>query len=82
MKVRDLLALLAGCDADASVFIASQPNYPVAHAVSGVAVRREFEPAPAPGEPQADGSPNDVFLIEGAWSGYGNSDAWEAARRK
>jgi hypothetical protein len=83
MKVRELMELLAKQDADAEVCMVTQPNWPMEHAVAGVAVRSELfdadvEPAT---EKYADGtSANDVVLVEGTWLRYGQRTAWEAVR--
>jgi hypothetical protein len=42
MKVRDLITILEGLDADADVFVMSQQGYAFEHAVAGVAVREDF----------------------------------------
>jgi len=82
MKVKDLLLLLASCDAEAEVVLMSQPNWPIEHALAGIAsreecrgdyVRRKYEPGTSPG---------DVVLVEGAWLRYGEGDAWGAVRRR
>jgi len=72
MKVSDLIRILQTQDPDAEVFMMNQPRYPIEHRVAGVAVRGDFSD---------DGPPEDVILVEGEWRGYGDRDAWDAARR-
>jgi hypothetical protein len=83
MKVRDLMKLLEEQDLDAEVCMVTQPNWPMEHAVAGVAIRSDMfdddlEPAT---EEYPDGtSANDVVLVEGTWLRYGRRTAWQAAR--
>ena len=81
MKVKELMELLAQCDADADVVVMEQPNYPIEHGLAGVATRgdcrKSYEQRYAP-----DTTPNDVLLVEGPWLRYGEAAAWDAARRR
>jgi len=72
MTVSELIRILQTQDPDAEVFMMNQPRYPIEHRVAGVAARKDFD---------GDGPPEDVILVEGEWRGYGDRDAWEAARR-
>ncbi len=82
MKVGELIELLRGFDADAEVVISTQPNYPMEHAVGGVAVRAHL-PDDAPRNiERVDAAPTDVILVEGRWLRYGDLAAWDAARRR
>jgi hypothetical protein len=85
MKVHELIKLLSSCDADAEVTLIEQPNYPLEHAVAGVALRGDL--CDEDGRPrrcnERDGSaPNDVLLVEGTWLRYGDHAAWRAAARR
>jgi len=96
MKVSELIELLGCFDADAEVVITTQPNYPMEHAVAGVAVRANLRDAQdldrrsqiaEGGTPDGDreafrAAPNDVILVEGSWLRYGLPGAWDAARRR
>jgi hypothetical protein len=77
MKVGELVELLRSFDADAEVVITTQPNYPMEHAVAGVAVRANLPHEPAP----PGTSSKDVILVEGRWLRYGDLAAWDTARR-
>ena len=81
MKVSELIELLCGFDADAEVVLATQPNYPMEHTVSGVARRADLRDQPGPHRETPDSAPNDVLLVEGRWLRYGDLAAWDAARR-
>ncbi|HET7499395.1 MAG TPA: hypothetical protein VFK02_00270 [Kofleriaceae bacterium] len=81
MTVSELVELLRGFDPDAEVVITTQPNYPMEHAVAGVAVRAKLPGEEALHEPE--GAPkNDVILVEGRWLRYGDLSAWDSARRR
>ena len=92
MKVHELIAILQELDADADVYIMSQPNYPFEHAVRGVSVREDFtecdddeeEEKEAAGDrwtARASELPgNDVFILEGEQLRYGSREAWRARR--
>jgi hypothetical protein len=61
MKVHELIAILQELDADADVYIMSQPNYPFEHTVRGVSVREDFtecndDEDEEPGEAEAAGT--------------------------
>jgi hypothetical protein len=90
MKVQTLIEILQECDADADVYIMGQQGYPFENAVHGVAVRADFveyddeEEVPAGDRWTAHETKlprNDVFIVEGSQTRYGNSEAWPAARR-
>ncbi len=77
--LNDLLA--SGHDPEADVKWMSQPSWPFENAIVGACTRPEFA-----GDDEYDYSDNerketDVFLVEGRQICYGNSNAWEAARR-
>jgi hypothetical protein len=67
MKVRELIAILEELEADADVYIMSQPNYPFEHAVRGVAVREDFTE-----------SEDDDDDEEGTTKERGGGDRWTA----
>ena len=81
MKVKDLMELLARCDADAEVVVMEQPNYPMEHGLAGVATRGDCR-EPHERRYASDTAPNDVILVEGAWLRYGEKAAWDAVRRR
>jgi hypothetical protein len=85
MKVSELIEILSEMNADAQVFIASQPNWPFEYSVCGVARRAEMngddaddDEAAATYEPGT--APSDVFICEGTQLRYGSKTAWEVAR--
>jgi hypothetical protein len=86
MTVGELMQILSEMDADAQVFIASQPSWPFEFAIAGVARRAEMladddgEPATETHEPGT--APSDVFIVEGTQLRYGSKAAWETARRR
>jgi hypothetical protein len=94
MKVKELIEILEGCDAEASVFVMSQQTYPFEHCLAGVAVRGDFtddgredgdEAVLAPTAdrwttPDGKLPRNDVFLLEGSQVRYGSREAWDAKR--
>ena len=80
MKVSELIELLRGFDTDAEVVIMTQPNYPMEHAVAGVAPRARLHGDPAPGSDPPAASQSDVILVEGRWLRYGDLAAWDTAR--
>lgn len=82
MKVSELIELLRGFDTDAEVVITTQPNYPMEHAVAGVALRTRLRDAQGRGDEAQAASPNDVILVEGRWLRYGDLAAWDTARRR
>jgi len=82
MKVSELIELLRGFDTDAEVVITTQPNYPMEHAVAGVALRANLHSDPAPDSDPPAASPGDVILVEGRWLRYGDLAAWDAARAR
>jgi hypothetical protein len=82
MKVSELIELLRSFDTDAEVVITTQPNYPMEHAVAGVALRTSLREAHGRGDEAQAASPNDVILVEGRWLRYGDLAAWDTARRR
>jgi hypothetical protein len=82
MKVRELIDLLGGFDAEAEVVLTTQPNYPMEHTVSGVARRADLSEQESAKRQTRDTAPNDVLLVEGRWLRYGDLSAWDAARRR
>ena len=76
MRVRELIELLRCFDTEAEVVITTQPNYPMEHAIAGVAVRAKLRDEPL------GAAPGDVILVEGPWLRYGDLAAWDAARRR
>ena len=82
MKVNELIELLRCFDTDAEVVISTQPNYPMEHAVGGVAVRANLRGDPDPRGETPEAAPNDVILVEGRWLRYGDLAAWDTARRR
>ncbi|QDF03386.1 hypothetical protein [Myxococcus xanthus] len=84
MKVKTLISILEGMDADAEVYVMMQQHLPWECALSGVAVRKDFDDDTAGNQrahTQAGTAPNDVFLVEGEQVRRGNKAAWGAARR-
>jgi hypothetical protein len=77
VKVSELIEILSYCDPDANVIIVEQPNWPLEHALAGVAVRNEFSHDTSDGR---DGG--DVVLVEGQQLRYGSRDAWSAMVRR
>jgi hypothetical protein len=55
MKVSELIKRLENCDANAEVYIMSQPNWPFEHRISGLATRADW-----PEEGEEDGAEEDV----------------------
>lgn len=87
MKVGELIEILSEMDADAQVFIASQPNWPFEYSVCGVARRAEMNGDDADDEETAatyepGTAPSDVFIVEGTQLRYGSKAAWETAQRR
>lgn len=82
MKVRELIELLRRFDTDAEVVITTQPNYPMEHAVAGVAVRANLPDDPDHRREEPAAAPNDVILVEGRWLRYGDLAAWDTARTR
>ena len=80
MKVNELIELLRSFDADAEVVLATQPNYPMEHAVAGIAIRANLHGDPPPSRDTPGAAPNDVILVEGRWLRYGDLAAWDTAR--
>jgi hypothetical protein len=95
VKVRELIALLEDMDADADVFLMEGEAWAFEVDIAGVCERRDFTECETDEDPQGavpSGRArwearetrlpaNDVFLIEGEQTRYGNKAAWEAARR-
>lgn len=82
MKVSELIELLSCFDADAEVVLSTQPNYPMEHAVAGIAARATLRDEPDVCRETVGAAPNDVILIEGRWLRYGDLAAWDATRRR
>lgn len=87
MKVKELVELLRTHNPDAEVQMVSQPNYPHAHAIAGVA----SDAAVAETEWEEDGDEEEdlprnagdvVYVLQGDWLAYGRRAAWRAARRR
>ncbi|HEX2685020.1 MAG TPA: hypothetical protein VHN14_00300 [Kofleriaceae bacterium] len=76
----ELIKLLSHCDADAEVVLTTQPNYPMEHTVSGIALRADLGDQAGQQREAAGSAPNDVLLVEGRWLRYGDLAAWDAAR--
>jgi len=86
MKVKQLMELLEDYAPDAEVLIASQPNWPFEVELAGVVARAECnEPGEdgddAPESARIDGTPTDVFLVEGRQVRYGSKTPFARARR-
>lgn len=86
MKVKELMELLAGCNAEATVTLMTQPGYPHEHSIAGLSTREECDArwceewgGTAP-RYEEDTGPGDIILLEGAWLRYGNRAAWRATR--
>lgn len=84
MKVKELIELLAACDAEAEVSMMVQPHYPHEHRVSGVALREDCcgDEGETERSRESGTAPHDVLLVEGSWIRYGNRAAWNAARTR
>jgi len=76
MKVKELMELLSEVDPDANVRLMLQPRYPFEHGIRGIAIRSDFQEVEG-----SDLSGGDVFILEGGQLGYGNSDAFDNARK-
>lgn len=80
MKVSELIELLDECDPDKEIYLATQPNYPIAYKLGGL-----YDPENA--EPWDEDSPSAesmdtsrVWLLEGTQANDPYSvprDAWE-----
>ena len=95
MKVRELIELLEQMDDDADIFLMTSSAWPIENTIAGVCERGDFTECEVPqaGEPErrfgnhrrTDAETrlpaNDVFIVEGAQTRYGNKAAWEAASR-
>jgi hypothetical protein len=83
MKVRDLVMLLQTCDPDAEVSLNVQPNWPLEHAIAGIAVREDCEKSEdGAGRDARDGKhADDILIVEGRWLRYGERGAWKQLRR-
>ncbi len=77
MKVKELIELLQEQDGDAEVRLAHQPSYPMEYSVKGIASSLDLEECVEP----ADEATQIVYVVEGAWLGYGRRDVWDAAYR-
>jgi hypothetical protein len=82
MRVRELIELLHCFDTEAEVVITTQPNYPMEHAIAGVAVRAKLRDEPGDEREPLGAAPSDVILVEGPWLRYGDLAVWDAARRR
>lgn len=82
MKVKELIKILKDCDPNAEVVLATQPGYPMEHALDGLTVREEM----LDGDERKDAEwgdgcrGNDVLLVEGHHLRYGDRDAWANPR--
>jgi hypothetical protein len=82
MKVKELIEILEDMDPEATVLLASQPNWPFEYGLAGVAVRGDFEDGGGDEPTYGLGTAaNDVFIVEGQQLRYGSKAAWSAARR-
>ncbi|MGE0325895.1 MAG: hypothetical protein AB7K71_28630 [Polyangiaceae bacterium] len=80
MKVGELMAILEEHDEDAEVILVTQANYPLEHALGGVALRSEY--LDSDGGRLGNGKQtSDVLLVEGQSLGYGSRSAWDVAIR-
>lgn len=79
MKVKELMEVLSELEPDAQVLIASQPNWPFEIELAGVVTRAECDEAPE--QPSRDGTPTDVFLVEGQQLRYGSKTPFRLARK-
>jgi hypothetical protein len=82
MKVKELVELLSGCDAEARVVFTTQPNWPLEYEVAGLATRDDCRDELGSIQTGAARALNDVILVEGAQLGYGEREAWSAARAR
>jgi hypothetical protein len=81
MTVEELIALLEQCPADGEVRLATQPHYPLAHEVYGVAV--PDEDGVPPDDDFDPPEPGIVWILEGRHpddSPYALRSLWEMAR--
>ncbi|MCA9608163.1 MAG: hypothetical protein KC619_21285 [Myxococcales bacterium] len=95
MKVSQLIQILSELDEDGDVYVMLQPSWPFECGIAGVAVRADFTECEED-EPEdlarvrSDrwGAPpellpgNDVFIVAGDQTRYGNAGAWDVARRR
>ncbi|HEU4730242.1 MAG TPA: hypothetical protein VFT22_20235 [Kofleriaceae bacterium] len=82
MTVGELVELLRGFDPGAEVVITTQPNYPMEHAIAGVAVRANLSGESESLHQPEGAAKTDVILVEGKWLRYGDLAAWDSARRR
>ena len=92
MKVQDLIEILEEMDAEADVFIATQPEYPFECRLAGVCQRVDYadDGGSDDAEPwhgsdrwtasELDLPKNDVLILTGDQMRYGAKAAWAAAR--
>ncbi|QGJ94993.1 hypothetical protein SEA_REDWATTLEHOG_135 [Gordonia phage RedWattleHog] len=77
MTVGELIELLQQYDEDATVRLATQPNYPLEYRLAGVADAGQV--AEVQGDEPDDDTPNVVYLAEGSQVGYASKAIWDAA---
>jgi hypothetical protein len=75
MKVKQLIELLAGCDAEANVVCTLQPRWPIEYDLVGVTTRDECRDDLGHTRTGAGQAGNDVILVPGEQIGYGESEA-------
>jgi hypothetical protein len=79
MTVNELIEILEQYDGEREVRLATQPTYPLAHTVGGVAGEEEVDEEDDDGrrvvrdDMEADGP---VFVLEGSQLGYANKSLW------
>ena len=81
MKVKELIELLNGCDAEANVVFATQPRWPLEYQIAGLVTREDCRDESGLVRTGVGQAPNDVILVEGEQLGYGERDAWPTAAR-
>lgn len=80
MTVDELRELLEDYDGGTEVRIMSQQAWPFENAIYGVTASSEFGPEDQDDE-ETEQREDVVYLVEGSQLGYGDKDAWDAARR-
>jgi hypothetical protein len=76
MKVKELMEVLQDLEPNAQVLIASQPNWPFEIELAGIVTRAECGE-----EPERNGAPTDVFIVEGQQLRYGSKTPFRLARK-
>jgi len=82
MKVKELIESLRECDPEANVVLTTQPRWPLEYQIAGLVTREGCRDESGLIQAGAGQAPNDVILVEGEQLGYGEREAWAAARAR